>query len=350
MAKAKDKKLRITVDHNLEEGVLKKISVDAEVQGKNDKGKIDFAALRAGGFIKQIQRDKFTVRLNCPGGRMTIDKLKTVAEAAEEFGGEFVHFSTRQSLEITSVDYHNFQPLIDKLQESGQKVASCGPRVRVPTACGGCEYNPNGITDTQAMAEKVTELFFGQRVNHKFKITFSACPHDCIHSTGADLGFQGGIYPEWKEENCTGCTICSSACIENAIVSHEDTGKPIFDPEQCLYCDDCVRACPTFAWQRKTVGHIARIGGHGGRHPVMGTIVAMFLTDDEVYTFIDATIKWYQEAGKDKGRLRIGNLLLQDGMMDSYMKAMAEAVGSEKLIKNPALPQVIKTNPKGAAV
>jgi hypothetical protein len=37
-------------------------------------------------------------------------------------------------------------------------------------------------------------------------------------------------------------------------------------------------------------------------------------------------------------------------MMDSYMKALVEAIGPEKLVKNPALPQVIITNPKGAAV
>ena len=345
-----DKKVKITVNHNLEEGVMKKISVDADIAGRNEMGKIDFAALRAGGLIKQRQKDKFTVRLNCPGGRMSVEKLKAVAEAADEFGGDFVHFSTRQSLEITSVDYHNFKPLIEQLKEKGQEVASCGPRVRVPTACGGCEYNPNGITDTQAMADEVTKLFFGERTSHKFKTAFSACPHDCIRSVSSDLGFQGGIFPKWEEELCTGCTICSSACTEGAIVSDAITGKPIFDASQCVYCDDCVRACPTYSWKQEKEGHIVRVGGHGGRHPIIGTIVAMFLTDAEALDLIDATIKWYVKAAEGKGKIRIGNLLQDRDLLNDYMLALEQVLGKEKLVENPEPPLKIITNPKGVTV
>ncbi len=341
------KKLRITVDHNLDETVIKKIAVDAEVAGKDAKGKIDFAGLRAGGFIKQRQKDKFTVRLNCPGGRMTIEKLKTVAKAAEKFGDKFVHFSVRQSLEIPTVDYHDFNELTDMLGSVEQKIASCGPRVRVPTACGGCEYNPNGIVDTQSMAQTITDMFFGRRTPHKFKISLSACPHDCIHSTGTDLGLQGAIFPKWDVEKCTGCTICSSACTEDAIESDKKTGQPIFDASQCIYCDDCVRACPTMAWEAEERGYMVRVGGHGGRHPAFGTAVANFLSDDETLKVIDGTITWYQQKGESHGRIRLGNLLLKEGMMASYMEMLKATIGDAKLEKNPALPRLIVTNPKG---
>lgn len=338
------KNLRLTVDHHLEECVKKKIVVDIDIEGKDEQGKIDLAKLRAGGFIKQRQKDKFTVRLQCPAGRMSVKHLKKVADVAEKFGGEYVHFSTRQSLEIPYVNYKDFGPLVDGLKEVGQKVASCGPRVRVPTACGGCVYNPNGLTDTIKLADIVNDKFFGLRTNHKVKISFSACPSDCIRTNTADIGFQGVVFPKWNEENCTGCTICASACAEGAIEPDPKTGKPIFCSAKCLYCADCVRSCPTFSWQEEKTGHLVRVGGKHGRHPLNGAVVAKFVTDEEVPAVIDTTIKWYHRAGKGKGRVRLGNLLREDGSMKDYMNALGEALGDDRLVENPDPPEKIVTN------
>lgn len=337
----KDKNLKITVDHNLEERVKKKISVDAEIQGKNDKGRIDFNELKAGGFIKQRQRGKFTVRLKCPGGRLPIKKLKIAVEAAEKFGKDYVHLSVRQSFEIPYVDFRDFKPLIEMLKTVDQEVASCGPRVRVPTACSGCEYNPNGLTEAQEMAETASKQFFGTRTNHKFKMAFSGCPIDCIRTNESDLGFQGAVYPKWDEPTCIGCTICESACLEGAIESHPETGKPIFDPKQCLYCADCIRACPTSSWKAEKTGWVVRVGGKHGRHPLNAPTVAKFLTDEEVPKSIDATVKWYQKKGEGRNRIRIGDFLKEEGAMESYMKALEEALGADKLVENPSVPEDI---------
>jgi dissimilatory sulfite reductase (desulfoviridin) alpha/beta subunit len=53
--------------------------------------KLDLSNLKAGGFIKERGKDLFTVRLRVPGGRMSVPRLKKIAEVAEKFGGEFVH-------------------------------------------------------------------------------------------------------------------------------------------------------------------------------------------------------------------------------------------------------------------
>src|SRR3989338_8856704 len=94
------REMRITVDHNLEENVKKKIVVDTEIDGK--VGKIDFNELKSGGFIKQRQKDLFTARVRCPGGRIPVKKLKKIAEIAEKYGGEYVHLSFGQSLQSSS--------------------------------------------------------------------------------------------------------------------------------------------------------------------------------------------------------------------------------------------------------
>lgn len=302
-------------DHSIED---KGSKVTVKLEGKEEK--VDFNDLKSGGFIKQRQKDLFAVRLRCPGGRLTTKKLVEISKLADKYSKKgVVHFSFRQSLEILYVDYKDFNALVADLEKIGQKVASCGPRVRVPTACGGCEYNPNGLTDTQKMAEMVDQKFFGTPTPHKFKTSFSGCPIDCARTKEMDFGFQGVVDPTWEEDLCTGCTICAQACKEDAIVSDPDSGKPIFDPMKCIYCGDCIRACPTESWKPKRYGHIVRIGGKHGRHPMEAIEVCKFLPDEKVAEAIQKTIEWYNANGK-RGE-RLGNTLKRVGLK-SYLDFM----------------------------
>ncbi len=312
-----------------------RIRVDTEIEGRS--GTIDFNTLKSGGLIKQKQKDMFTVRLRCPGGRVPLPKLAKIVEVAKKYAGEYVHLSFRQSIELPYVDYRDFKAIHEELAEVGQKIASCGPRLRVPTACSGCEYNPNGIMDTQKMVQLVDEKYFGMEFSHKFKISFSGCPIDCARTNEMDLGFQGAVKPMWDEETCDGCRICSKACREGAIESDAETGKPLYNPELCLYCGDCIRACPTDSWQEKVKGWIVRVGGRHGRHPIVGHKIAEFICDEDVPRFIEAVARWYTKNGKEYSRTRIGVILQIPEQWQSFIKHAREELG-DTIIKNPKPP------------
>src|SRR3972149_4159521 len=185
-------------DHFIEDKTTK-VTVAVDNTGAQ---KVDFNDLKSGGFIKQRQKDLFTVRLRCPGGSLSTENLLEISKIAHKYSKKgVVHFSFRQSLEILYVDYKEFSNIAAELEKIGQKVASCGPRVRVPTACGGCEYNPNGLTDTQKMADMVDKTFFGTPTPHKFKTSFSGCPIDCARTKEMDIwggwGVSMAVIP-WK--------------------------------------------------------------------------------------------------------------------------------------------------------
>jgi len=284
----------MAIDHNIEDNERK---VEVEFAVDDRSGKLDFSTLKTGGIIKQRQKDKFTVRLKCPGGRVPLEKLARIVDVARKYAGDYVHISVRQSIELPYVDYRDIGKIQQELAEVGQEIASCGARVRVPSACAGCEYNPNGIANTQEMTARITEQFFGKKrpLPHKFKMSFSGCPIDCARSSEMDLGFQGAVNPGWDESACTGCRICSHACTEGAIESDADTGKPVRDPAKCLFCGDCIRSCPTDAWQPQATGWVVRVGGKHGRHPLTGPQIARFVPDAKLQEIV------VREAGQRQG-------------------------------------------------
>ena len=309
----------------------------------NEKGKttIDLSNLKAGGFIKERGKDLFTVRLRVPGGRMTVPRLKKIAEVAEKFGGEFVHLSVRQSIELININFKNFDAVVAELGEGEQKVASCGARVRVPTACGGCEYNPNGLVDTQRSALEVDEKLFGTPTgHHKFKVGFAGCPFDCPKSATNDVGFQGGIWPELNKDECISCGLCAKSCAEGAITMADD-GKPEFHPDACIYCGDCVKVCPTEAWKAVKTGYTVRIGGKWGRHPLVGTLFATFLPESQVVAFISEVLAWYKDKADGAGRIRLGDIIIREGA-DSLLNHLRQKF-PDFVVETTIAPQVIAT-------
>ena len=288
----------------------------------------DFAALKAGGMIKQRQKDRFTVRLKVPGGRMPLARLARVLEVARRHGSGYVHLTIRQGIEIPYVSLADLEAVKGKLAEVGQETASCGARVRVPTACGGCEYNPKGLVDTQAMALRVTDRFFGRgNLAHKFKMAFSGCPNDCPHAMSNDLGFLGGVEPKFIARACTACGICAAACREGAIVLDPKTNRPRWLREKCIYCGDCIRSCPADAWQAGRTGWTVRVGGKHGRHPMTGAKIAEFLPDRRVPQTIEAVLAWYRKAAEGKGRVRIGTLLTAPAAWRRFLRDLAPVLG-----------------------
>jgi dissimilatory sulfite reductase (desulfoviridin) alpha/beta subunit len=283
--------------------------------------------LKAGGFIPQRQPGKITIRCKAPGGRLTSERLVRIAEVARRYGQGIVHLSVRMSPEIPYVDLADLETVVRELGDVGQEIASCGRRFRVSTACAGCEYNPNGLTDTQELARAATQRFFGQDMPHKFKTCFAGCVRDCVRCRMADLGFQGMVRPKLVAENCTHCGLCVRSCQDQALAMGSDE-LPVRDLSRCISCGDCIKACPFEAMMAEEIGHGIFAGGKHGKHPHTAYPVAEFVPDEQVMDAIETTMNWYWEHGKPGERL--GNVLDRVGV-DPYRSALREVVGDRLL-------------------
>ncbi len=303
--------------------------MDEKLKQEAHRLEMDFETLKSGGFIKQTQENLFTVRLRCPGGKLTSGQLHKAAELAEKYGKGEIHNSFRQSIEIPYVHFKHFDAITKELKEIGWSVASCGPRIRVPTACAGCTWNPNGLMDTETMCLEVDRRYFGTSTgHHKFKISFSGCPIDCARTREMDLGFQGIAEPELAEELCDGCGLCISSCEENALTLVD--GLPIRDTSKCIYCGDCIKVCPVDAMITGKKGWLIRVGGKHGRHPIYSYEIAQFVSDKNCFSVIERTIDWYQ--ANAKGRERIGTTICRLGL-SNYLDEVIKPLGLEIIEK-----------------
>ena len=98
---------------------------------------VDYATLKKGGFMRQKQKNNFSLRLAVVGGNLTAENLKIIAEVADKYGDGHVHLTSRQSVEIPFIKLDDVEEVKEVLATGGCKPGVCGPRVRTITACQG---------------------------------------------------------------------------------------------------------------------------------------------------------------------------------------------------------------------
>ena len=227
---------------------------------------VDYATLKKGGFMRQKQKNNFSLRLRVVGGNLTAKQLATIAEVSDKYGEGYVHLTSRQSVEI---------PFI-KLDDIDEVKA--------------------------ALAKELDERYFARELPHKFKFGITGCQNNCLKAEENDVGIKGGIKVEWREADCIGCGVCVKACRQGALTMED--GKIVLDKEKCNFCGRCFKACPTEAWD--TIhGYIVSFGGLFGNHINKGETVIPFIEDKETLMKIcDTTIQFFDDNAKAGERFK----------------------------------------------
>lgn len=109
---------------------------------------VDYATLKKGGFMRQKQKNNFSLRLRTVGGHMSAEQLAKVAEVAEKYGEGYVHLTSRQGVEIPFIKLDQIEEVKNALAEGDVVPGVCGPRVRTVTACQGAAICQSGCIDT----------------------------------------------------------------------------------------------------------------------------------------------------------------------------------------------------------
>lgn len=265
--------------------------------------KVDYAALKKGGFMRQKQKGCFSLRLAVVGGNLTAENIKTVAEVAEKYGHGYVHMTSRQGIEIPFIKVEDINEVKEELAKGGVGTGVCGPRVRTITACQGAAICPSGCIDTYTLAKELDARYFGRELPHKFKFGVTGCQNNCLKAEENDVGIKGGMTVECNHDDCIQCGVCVKACREGAL--RMEDGKIVIDREKCNNCARCVKSCPTDAWGGEP-GYIVSFGGLFGNKIYKGEQIVPIIRDKEtLFRVTDAAISFFEKhanAGKLSAR------------------------------------------------
>jgi dissimilatory sulfite reductase (desulfoviridin) alpha/beta subunit len=284
---------------------------------------VDYGTLKKGGFMRQVQKDRFSMRLGVVGGQLTVKQLTAITRIAQKYGKGYIHLTSRQGVEIPFIALADIGAVKEELAAGGVTPGVCGPRVRTITACQGSAVCPSAAIETTGLAEDLARRYFGRELPHKFKIGVTGCKNNCLKAEENDLGVKGGVLPEWKKPRCTYCGLCEAVCPPRAIAVYKETPDLAFRSGACSYCGKCVKSCPAGAWEGKS-GYILCFGGMFGNDIKTGVNLAPIVFDrDKVFKAADAALEFY--AAHAKPSERFGRTLERVGD-GGLRKAVQEAL------------------------
>jgi dissimilatory sulfite reductase (desulfoviridin) alpha/beta subunit len=276
--------------------------------------KVDFAALKSGGYMRQRQANLFSVRVRVLIGNLASEQMAKVAEIANKYGSGYIHLTVRQGIEIPYVHLDNLNTVTEELASVGLQLGACGPRVRVVTACQGSTLCPHGLGRAAEFAIKLDQEYYGRSgLPHKFKIGVTGCPNSCIKPQENDVGFVAVAEPVFDESDgneCISCGLCEETCPQGAISLVD--GRPVIDLSKCSNDGKCISVCPTTSIRAGHQGWNLFVGGKWGREPQLGELFASFLSEEEGLNLVGRILVAFASLAK-RGE-RLGSLVNRLGL------------------------------------
>ena len=281
---------------------------------------VDYAALKKGGFMRQKQKNNFSLRLAVVGGNLTSKNLQKIAEVAEKFGDGHVHLTSRQSIEIPFIKLDDIEEVKEELAKGDCKPGACGPSVRTVTACQGNQVCPSGNIDSNHIAQELDKRYFARELPHKFKFGVTGCQNNCLKAEENDVGIKGAMTVSWKEDACIQCGVCEKACRTGAITIQD--GKVSVEEGKCNYCGRCTKACPTDAWDTQT-GYLVSFGGLFGNRIHKGEeLLPVIISEETLFRVTDAAIQFFDDYANPSERFRY---TIERVGIDKFKETLKEA-------------------------
>ena len=133
----------------------------------------DIKRVKGMGFLQHKGTNLFNARVITRNGRITTEEASVIAEAARLYGDGHMMMTTRLTIEVSGIAYHDIDAFCAHLAKAGLSVGGTGSKVRPVVSCKAttCQY---GLYDAYALSDEIHTRFYqgyrGVSLPHKFKI------------------------------------------------------------------------------------------------------------------------------------------------------------------------------------
>ena len=136
-----------------------------------------------------MQKDgTYSVVPRIPGGEITPQKLKVIAEVATDYG-LYTKITGGQRIDMFGARLEQLPEIWKILVEAGfESGQAYGKSLRTVKSCVGSTWCRFGVQDSVAMAINLELRYRGLRAPHKFKLGVSGCARECAEARGKDVG------------------------------------------------------------------------------------------------------------------------------------------------------------------
>lgn len=205
---------------------------------KFPKGTDVFLFKYHGLFYVAPAQDSFMCRLRFAGGDIKSYQMRAVAQLAADYGGGYVHVTTRANLQIREIRPENAPALLMGLQEAGIVSRGAGAdNIRNITASPIAGRDPQELIDTMPLARQLHHYILQHRelygLPRKFNIAYDGGGVTSVLEDTNDIGFAAVRVPNQ-------CGVPEGVYFRlqlGGITGHKDFARDtgiLLQPEECL--------------------------------------------------------------------------------------------------------------------
>lgn len=155
----------------------------------------DMDRFKWAGVYQQRPKDgHFMMRVRIPGGILSSEQARVLANIAEIYGRDLVDVTTRQAVQFHWLTVESLADIFDRLASAGlSSFEACGdcPRQIMGNPLAGID--PHEVLDTRPIVAELEKFFLLNRdfsnLPRKYKISVSANIHNAAHAQINDLAF-----------------------------------------------------------------------------------------------------------------------------------------------------------------
>jgi NAD(P)H-nitrite reductase large subunit len=141
------------------------------------------------GAILQRDRETYAIAPHLPGGIVSAQQLRMIADVAEKYNAATLKVTSSQRVAIVGLKEEDLDKAWDDLGiKPGAAIGICVRSIKI---CPGTTFCKRGQQDAVGLGLKLDELYHGMPLPSKFKMAVSGCANSCSEPAIKDIGIMG---------------------------------------------------------------------------------------------------------------------------------------------------------------